>query len=198
MPDKKITRQILHMIIGTLIIIGLILVERPLSLVILFLSFLAAVLLSLLARKIKIPIIICLTNKLGKKDEEKFPGKGLIFLLAGCLLTAKLFPLDIALASIAVLTFGDPTTCLARKALTKKPYKKDRVFKGFAGIIGLVVSFFVAFFFVSSLYAAVAAIAGMLAESIAIKVGQNDADDNLIVPLASGTVLYLLRFLIKI
>lgn len=195
MQDKNIPRQILHMLVGTIIIIGLLLVPRPLSLIILFLIFLISVLFSILAKKIRIPIINELITKLGKKGEEKFPGKGFVFLIAGCLLTAKLFPLDIVLASVAVLTFGDPTASLARKALTKKFHKG---FKGFAGILGFVTSFFAALLFISPLYAAVAAIIGMLVESLAIKLGQSDADDNLIVPLAAGTALYVLRFLIRI
>lgn len=183
------------MLFGSIIIIGLLLVPRPLSLIILFLVFVIAVLMSILSLKIKIPVLNTILKKLGKKEEAKFPGKGFIFFLAGCLLTAKLFPLDITLASIAVLTFADPTASLARKVLTKKSYKS---FKGFPGVISCIVAFFVAFLFVPAIYALTATLSGTLVESFRIKLGQSEADDNLFVPLASGTSLYILRFLIKI
>ncbi|MEM2604973.1 MAG: hypothetical protein QXI41_00195 [Candidatus Pacearchaeota archaeon] len=193
--EKSIIRHSLHMLFGAIIMITLIVVSRPLSLIMLFLLFLIAVLLSLLSLKIKIPLLNEILKKLGKKEEAKFPGKGFVFFLAGCLLTAKLFPSDIALASIAVLTFGDPTASIARKVLTKKFYKKH---KDFAGLLGCIVAFFVASIFVSIVYAAIAAIVGMLVEALRIKIGEDEADDNLFVPIATGTSLYVLRFLIKI
>jgi len=190
-------RQILHMLIGTIIIIGLLLVPRPLSIILLFIIFLVSVLFSILARKNKVSIVdFFIKNIERKNDEISFPGKGFIFFFAGCLLAVKLFPLDIALASIAILTFGDSIANMTRKVY---PIKNNGIFKNFAGsFVGLVVSFFAALIFVSPIYAGIAAIIGMLAESVYIRLGQSNADDNIIVPLAAGTALYVLRFLIKV
>ncbi|UCD20751.1 MAG: hypothetical protein JSW08_03180 [archaeon] len=190
--EHQVLRQVLHMIIGAAVIVGLLLVPRPLSLIILFGIFLIAVLLSLLSRKWKIPGVNYFLSTIGKEDEKKFPGKGFIFFLAGCLIAVKLFPIDIALAAIVVLTFGDSIANLTRKLLVRK---SKRLFKNFKGsIVGLVVSFFVALLFVPVAYAGVAAVIGMLSESVAIKLGEGEADDNLIIPLAAGTALYVLRF----
>ena len=187
---SKIIRPILHILVGVAVILLLLFVPRPLSLIILFLIFLISVLFSIIAIKNKVPIISSLAKKLGKEDEKKFPGKGFIFLFAGALLTAKLFPQNIALASIIILVFGDSTASLSRKAWGEK-FRKG--FKGFAGIFtGLVISFFVALLFVPAIYAGIGAIIGMLAEAISIKLGQSDTDDNLIIPLAVGTVLYII------
>ncbi len=176
---------------------GLLLVPRPLSTIILFIIFLISVLFSIIIKKKGFFLTnVFLKNFEIKPDEVSFPGKGFIFFFAGCLLAVKLFPLDIALASIAVLTFGDPIANMARKVYKGK---KSRLFKNLAGsFVGLVVSFFAALVFVSPVYAGIAAIVGMLAESIYIKLGQGNADDNIIIPLAAGTALYVLRFLIKV
>jgi len=193
MEDHKITRQLLHLVIGIVILIGLLLVERPLSLIILFVVFLVSVLLAILSRKIKIPGLYSVITRLEQReDEKKFPGKGFIFFLAGCLLTVKLFSPDIALASIAVLTFGDPIANITRRALTKKPKRGKHLI---GNIFGLIVSFFFAMIFISPVYAGIAAFIGMAAELIYIKLGQSQTDDNLIIPLAAGTAVYFFKYI---
>jgi dolichol kinase len=63
-------------------------------------------------------------------------------------------------------------------------------------IIGATVSFLIALIFIEPLYALVAAVFGMFVEALSIKLGETEADDNLIVPLAAGTACYLLRLIL--
>ncbi|MGB9707866.1 MAG: diacylglycerol/polyprenol kinase family protein [Candidatus Pacearchaeota archaeon] len=194
----EVWRQMFHLLFGILIIMFILFTEHDIVLITLFLLFLLSVLFSIIATKTKVPIIRFLLEKFGRDTEIKtFPGKGIIFFIAGCLLTFKLFQQDIALASIAVLTFGDAISTLAGffgQKYKKKPFSKFKTLYG--TMIGTVVSFLVALIFIEPLYAATAAIFGMFIEALAIKLGETEADDNLIVPLASGTACYLLRFVL--
>lgn len=193
----KISRQLFHIVVGLTIILLILMFERETILIILFLAFLITVLISIISTKIKIPIVNWFIEQLERDSEKNFPAKGVIFFIAGCLLTFKLFSQDIALASIAVLTFGDAISTLAGFLGQKYKHKPFSKFKTLHGtILGMVVSFLVALIFIEPLLALTAAIIGMIAEAISIKLGETEADDNLIIPLASGTACYLLRLII--
>jgi dolichol kinase len=49
--------------------------------------------------------------------------------------------------------------------------------------------------FVDPIYAIIAAVFGMTAEAISIKLGEEEADDNFIIPLVAGTAVFLARFI---
>lgn len=195
----EIERQAIHIIFGAIIILLILMIEREVVLIILFLMFLLSVLFSILSMKVKVPIISWFIETFSREHEVKiFPGKGIVFFLAGCLLTFKLFSQDIALASITVLTFGDSIATIAGFFSQKYPYKPFNKFKTLYGtLIGTVVSFLIALIFIEPLYAATAAVFGMFIEALAIRLGETEADDNLIVPLAAGTACYLLRLILK-
>lgn len=195
----ELGRQCFHIILGVIIILLIMIVEREIVLITLFLAFLLSILVSIISMRIKIPIFSWFLEEFGREREnETFPGKGIIFFLAGCLLTFKLFTQDIALASIVVLTFGDSIATLAGFFGQKYRHKPFSRFKTLYGtLIGIVVSFLIALIFIEPLYAATAAILGMFAEALSIKLGETEADDNLIVPLAAGTSCYLLRLILR-
>jgi len=195
--NLEIVRQLFHLILGIIIILLILFLEKESVLIILFLAFLLMTFLALLSIKIKIPVFSWFIEKLGREQEKKFPAKGAIFFLAGCLLTFKLFTPDIALASITVLTFGDAISTLAGfygQKYRNRPFSRFKTIYG--TIIGVVVSFLIALLFIEPIYAATAAVFGMLIESLAIKLGETEANDNLIIPLAAGTACYLLRLII--
>lgn len=197
MQTSEITRQLLHLIIGIMVIFLILLLERETALIILFLTFLITVLISIITIKTNIPLINLVIENVKRKEDKNFPTKGAVFFMAGCLLTFKLFTKDIALASIIVLTFGDSISTLASffgKKYKHKPFSRFKTLYG--TILGMVVSFLVALVFIEPLFALVASITGMMVEAISIKLGETEADDNLIVPLASGTACYLLKFII--
>jgi len=194
----EIGRQLFHIICGVLVILLILMVQREMTLIILFLAFLLITLIAIISIKVKIPVIGWFIEKLERDKDRKLPVKGSIFFLAGCLLAFKLFSQDIALAAIAVLTFGDAISTLAGFFGQKYKHKPFSRFKTLYGtIIGAVVSFLVALIFIEPLYAAVAAVFGMFIEALAIKLGETEADDNLIVPLAAGTACYLLRLILR-
>lgn len=196
---SEIKRQLLHILFGIAIISFILIVSRKTALLGLLVLLLLSFALSFIATKKKIFFINWLLNQMGRKTEKAFPGKGFVFFIAGCLLVFKIFSQDIALTSITVLTFGDSISTLVgknnNKKYDKKPFSKRKTVYG--TLTGMIVSFFIALVFIAPIYAAVASAAGMLAEALSIKLGEREANDNLIIPLVAGTACYLLRNVIS-
>ena len=199
---NEIVRQVMHIIIGLAVIILILLLELEIALIVLFILFCLSILFSLLVVFFKpfsrfAPIKYFLENLSREYDRKQFPAKGLIFFLGGCVLVLKLFSINIALASIVVLTFGDSVstlTCLfGRAKYNVKPFNRFKTIYG--TLLGFIVSSLVALIFIDPLYAIIGSFFGMIAEAISLKLGEEETDDNLIVPLAAGTAIYLARLI---
>lgn len=183
----EIRREALHVSVGIAIILLVMFCNYALWL--LFFALVLGIILSLALLKFKIPLISRLLPLFErKKHMKKFPGKGMLFFVAGCLLALKLFSRDIALASIAILAFGDSVSHLF--FVSEKKYFLKKSFKSI--IAGITASFLPALFFVPLIYALASSVIAMIAEAIYIKLGEAEVDDNLIVPLVAGTVMHLL------
>jgi dolichol kinase len=151
-------------------------------------------LLSLASLRFKIPFIHFMLKKFEKPQYlKKFPGKGALFFVAGCLLVLRIFPKSMAFAAIAILTFADPLASLSGIVFGKRSHRKPfNTLKKIEGtIVGIVTGFFVASFFVPYSEAAVASVLSMLAEALTLKLGGDDVDDNIIVPVSAATAIYI-------
>lgn len=194
--NLEIGRQLIHIFVGLIIICMLLLVEKQIILTILLIFFLLSVILSILSIYLKIPLISNILSNFEREHNKTFPGKGFVFFLAGTMLVIKIFSQDTALVSLVVLTFGDSVSTLA--GFFGGQYKRDpfNKYKSIYGtILGILVAFLIGMIFVNPIESFIASFFGMIAEAISIKLGEQEADDNLIVPLAAGTALYLFRLL---
>ena len=188
----ELRRQSLHLLFG-IAVIALALVNYSVTLWFLFYFLLFSIFLSLLQLKFKFPQLSEFLELFERaKYRKKFPFKGGIFFIAGCLLTLKLFSLDIALAAIAILTFGDSLSHLVGK-LGKRKNLLDASKNIEGGLVGVLVGTAAASFFVSFLFAFIASVLAMLAEALSLKLQEEEVDDNIIIPLVAGTVLFLLQ-----
>ena len=180
-------RNIFHIFagIGFIILIYLDFIDS----VILFGFFIFALLISFLSVRFKIPIIYWFLEKFDRADDLKvFPGKGAVLFVLGVLI-ASLFSKDIALAGIAVLTFGDSIGALIGiNRRIKQPFSDKRFVEGL--LAGIFAGFLGALLFVSWLEALIAAIIGMVFESVDVKI-----NDNIIIPFISCLSIYLLRLI---
>jgi dolichol kinase len=194
----KIKRAAFHILLGTIILCLSINFYNKVRLI-LFLVLAFGIILSLLSLRFKLPFIYFMLKKFEKpRYIRKFPGKGTLFFVAGSLLVLKLFSRTMAFASIAILTFADPLASLSGLLFGRKGYKKPfKTFKKIEGTIaGIAIGFFAAAFFVPYIEAILASVAAMLAEALTLKLGGDDVDDNIIVPLAAAMAMYLvIRFL---
>tara|TARA_Y100000310_G_C20285711_1_gene624763 strand:- start:134 stop:685 length:552 start_codon:yes stop_codon:yes gene_type:complete len=160
---------------------------------IIFFILFSGIFLSLICLKIKIPFISFFLDNFERKSEKQLPARAVIFAVAGSLLALQLFPRDIALASILILIFADPISHLVGKAFgkTKSPIDNRKNIEGH--IAGALISSLLAMFLVSPILALSGALTAMLFESLIIEIQKIELDDNLIIPLAAGTIMYVLK-----
>lgn len=195
--DKaELGRKILHVMIG----IGalLLLIHNLITSLIIFIVFIICVFLSLLSLKFKIPIVSFLLDNFERSEEKnRLPGRGFLFSIAGSLLALQLFERNIALASITILTFADPISHLVGKLFGRTKFFLDKRKNIEGHIAGFIVSSILALFFVPPVLAISGSLIAMLFESIVIEIQKIQLDDNLIIPLAAGTTMFLIvKFLI--
>ena len=188
----ELRRQAFHICLGLAIII--LLINNILNSLILFIMLIIGILISILSKRFKIPLIYSFLKIFERKDTLKtFPGKGTISFLIGCLLVLQLFERDIALASIIVLTFGDSVSHLFGWHLGRKKHPLNCLKSIEGNIAGAITGFIGAMLFVSPLSAFLASFGAMTAETIELKMNNRIVDDNIIVPLVAGTIIHLMR-----
>ena len=187
----ELKRKIMHMLIGITAI--LLLIYNIITPLIIFIILIIGIFVSLLSLKIRIPIISWfLDNFERNKDKNTLPGRGIIFAVTGSLLALQLFETNIALASITILTFGDPISHLIGRYFgkTKSVLDKQKNIEG--NIAAALISSLLAMFFVPFYLAFIGALTAMLFELFIIKIQNLRLDDNLIIPLAAGTSMFLI------
>jgi len=148
---------------------------------------------SLFSLKYKLPLSNFFLSRFDVKNGNILPGRGFLFSILGTLLALQLFEYDIALASIIILTFADPTSYLVGKYLGKTRHFLDKRKNIEGNIAGFIISSVFALFFVSPVLAIAGALAAMLFEALIIEIQKIELDDNLIIPLAAGTTMFLIR-----
>ena len=185
-------RQLFHIFLGMVIVLLLRFgfLNKELILIIIIIGLI----LSYLSKKTRIPIVYELLEKFERtEDLKKFPGKGLIFYFIGAYIALLLFPKEIAMASIIVLALGDSISHLygLHYGKIKQPFSKTKFLEG--TIAGFVAGFIGSLVFLPWLEAFLASLAAMIVETIELKIGTQQVDDNLIVPFVAGAVVWLVR-----
>ncbi len=197
MDNLEVKRKITHILTGLSIVIAYnyeILTQKYLFFLLIFFCII-----SLSSLNFKVPVAdFLLKNFERRKYIRKFPFKGMIFFLGGCLLVTKIFPKDIALASIMILTFGDSVAYLVGTFLGKTRLVFNRVKKLEGMLAGMLFAFLGSIMFVGFTEGFFASLFAMIVEGAGFKIGVSDIDDNFIVPLVAGTVIYLFRTGFKI
>jgi phosphoserine phosphatase len=132
------------------------------------------------------PILTAITSRAAVKLEPYEFATAPIFYALGITLSLTIFQPSVGYASIAILTLGDGSAALFGKKLgkTRFPFNKAKTLEG--SILGLTLAFLGAAFFVDPIRAFISAIAGMLVECLPTPIS-----DNLVIPLATGTLLTL-------
>lgn len=193
MLDKlEVKRQLFHLVLG-LSIVTLYYFDL-LDALMVFVIVVLGGFLCFLCRKIDIPVIgFFLKNFERKAQKDIFPGRGPLFFFIGVLLVMKLFEKDIALAAIMVLTLGDSLSHLigAGFGRIKNIFNGDKRKLLEGTIFGTLAGFLGALIFVSPLPAFLGSLGAMVAEALEFEMNRKSVDDNLIVPLVAGTVIYL-------
>ena len=191
----ELRREIFHILSGILFILIILFFPVPYGQLFLFIVLIFGGFVSFLSTRFHVPVVSRFLEIFERKQNYKIPGKGVIFFFIGSLLSLQLFPRDIALASIIILTFADPVshfigcnfgkTCL----ISRRKYIEGTIF-------GILVGTLLAGFFVFLFIAFIGAFIAMFLESAEIAMSGRNVDDNLLIPIVAGTVMYIvsLRF----
>jgi undecaprenyl-diphosphatase len=137
-----------------------------------------------------------LANFLRQFDRPRaydFPGSGAFYFLLGTGLVLLFFPVKIAYAAILILAVGDSFNNLFAERLPKSinlPWNRRKSITGVA--LGIIAGTFAAQFFVPLYAAFLASCVAIGLESYPWRVGNFFVDDNIIIPLAAGSMLFLL------
>lgn len=183
----ELGRKSIHITLGIIIVV--LISNRLITPFFLFLVLALIVILAFLSSKYRIPGISTMLKHFDRPNH--FPAKGLITYLIGCILCLELFPISFALASIMVLAFGDGTAALARPwSKHKSSISQKHLIE--ETIVGIVASTIAASFFVSFPQALLASAFAMIVEALEVKFNNEILDDNILTPLAAGTMLLLL------
>ncbi len=186
----EIKRQLVHIFLGITIV--LLLRFDLINVVFLFILTIFGFALSFLSRIRHIPIIYGLLKKFDReKDLKTFPGKGVVFYVFGAFLAVLLFPKNVAMASIMILALGDSVSRLVGPyGYLKHPFHSEKFLEGV--LAGALAAFLGALLFISWIPAAAASIVAMLLEGIDWEIKGFRVDDNLMIPLVAGGVIWLL------
>ncbi len=189
---RELKRQLFHMLFGVAFV--LLFYFELITLRHLFLLIIIAILLSFLAQKRPLPGLSWFLHRFERgQDLVLFPGKGLIFYMIGIFFALLIAPLDIALAAIMILAFGDSISHLAGLHLgrTKHPFTDKKNLEGM--LAGIVAGFIGAIYFVEWYEALAAAVVAMLIEGIDWKLGFHKIDDNLLIPIGACLIILMIR-----
>jgi len=189
----EVKRQLVHILVGILIVT--LLYFDILDALILFVLTVVGFVLSFLSKKFKIPVISKLLKTFDReKDLKEFPGKGLVFYVFGAFLAVLFFSKEIAMASILILAFGDSVSRLVGPyGYLKHPFHSEKFLEGV--IAGTFAATLGAMFFVPFLQAFLASVVAMLLEGVDLEIKNFKVDDNLMIPVVAGGVVWLVRVL---
>ena len=192
--NVEIKRKFLHLILG--IILVTLLMFGFIGVLHVFILTIIVIIILLVNKRYKVPGMDWFLKNFERDENLKiFPGKGFIFYLIGSLLVLLLFPKEIALPAILVLAFADSIGHLfgLRFGRIRHPFVSTKFLEGW--IVGLASGFIGALIFVPWHEALAASFFAMLVEGIEVKIGAEEVDDNLIIPLVAATAISAVRFL---
>ncbi|MBS3136832.1 hypothetical protein J4232_00225 [Candidatus Woesearchaeota archaeon] len=187
----EIKRKLLHILLGIILIV--LLYYDILTAIILIITIVIGLIAAYSAKHCTLPIISWCLDKFERRNV--FPGKGVFTFLIGTTIVIAVFQKEIALAAIAILTFGDSFSHLIGRYYgnIKHPLNNEKLIEG--TIAGIVIGFASALFFVSPIEAFSAALFAISFESFEIRIKQYIIDDNISIPVIAGVVIFVLRLL---
>ena len=193
----ELRRKLAHILFGTVLMVIVWFSPEYKLRPILAGVLLLGIVLSLIERKRKLPLLTPLLHLFERKRHRNvFPGRPLIMLLAATMLTELFFNKILIVSGLIVVTYGDSVAHLIGKRFGhwKIPWDTSKHVEG--RVAGVLVSWVLLILFwqttiLGAPYVAllVAATIGMLVESLPLqKIG---LDDNLVVPFVVAVALYV-------
>jgi len=161
---------------------------------------LISIILSVVSKFVKIPVLSWFLNQLEREKHMKtWPGKGVVFFITGALLVVALFEKDIAIASLLILTLGDGISPLVgiHYGRIRHPFSNIKFIEGtiagaMAAFLGIMLFTTAGLISIQPLEALLASLIAMFIEGIEIKLKWDLNDDNIILPIISAIIIWLI------
>jgi dolichol kinase len=191
----EVRRKLVHILTG--ILISFLIYFDILQWWMAFLVLVLGIITFFLYKRIQIPIIHWFIKNFERPEyKETFPGKGALFLVVSVFFLTIFFSKNIIIGALMIWTFGDSISALVGKHYGSRihPLNNRRLIEG--TIAGMVTATIAASFFVGWISAFIASLIAMSLESLELRFAKHPIDDNLLVPLVAGVLLYMLSFVV--
>lgn len=145
-----------------------------------------------------LPIIKWFIDNYERSAERKTPGRGALLLVFGIYIAYIIYPKNIALAAISILTFGDAVAPLiGHMGRLRHPLSKTKLVEGH--LAGMLAGMLVAMLFVKPFEAFIASFFAMTLETYEVKLHPKAEriNDNLVIPVAAGIAILVLRVFVS-
>jgi len=143
----------------------------------------------------RFPLLSKILASFDRPRDHNFPGRGAFYFCLGVFLTFMLFQkehINIAYAAILILAVGDSLNHLFASQVSKFGLPWNRR-KNILGIVsGVAMGTLAAQFFVPFFPALLASTIAITAETVPWRIGKFYLDDNILVPLLAGGILWIL------
>ncbi len=191
--ELEFRRQSFHFCIGFVIVFAH--WAGFLSLTLIGMALVIGLLVSFISQYRYIPIVSDILKLVDRPRDDGFPGRGAFYYALGVFLTFLLFNgenLPIAYAAILILAVGDSLNHLFTNGIQviKLPWNRRKNIWGI--VVGVLCGTYAAHFFVGLIPAFIASSIAIFLETIPWRVGKVYIDDNILVPLVSGGLLWLM------
>jgi undecaprenyl-diphosphatase len=151
--------------------------------------------LSLASQYKKFPFLSKILSLFDRPRDHNFPGRGAFYFCLGVFLTFALFQkehINIAYAAILILAVGDSLNHLFASQVYRYglPWNRRKNVVGI--IVGITMGTVASQFFVPFFPALIASTIAITAETVPWRIGKFYLDDNILVPLLAGGILWIL------
>lgn len=195
----ELKRKVIHLLLG--IIVVLLIYFNILKFWMAFVLLILGFIISLISVNHPIPIIKWFLEQFDRPQHKRFPARGVITIIFSITLLLLLYEnlvlnKNIVLASLMIWTFGDSVTAIIGRQYGKvrHPLNDSRFIEG--TVSGIIAGMLAAYIFVPLLAAFIASFIAISIESIELRLLKNPIDDNILVPLISAVVLYIVLYII--
>jgi len=159
------------------------------------LALVLGLIISIVSQYRKLPIISEIFHLFDRPRDKDFPGRGAFYYFLGVFLTLLIFSqehINIAYAAILILAVGDSLNHLIAAPLKigKVPWNRRKNVLGVT--LGILAGTLAALWFVPWQAAFVASTVALLVETVPWRIGKYYLDDNILVPLVAGGIIWWL------
>ena len=180
---KETERQVVHLVLGTLLASVILLLGKFYSLVLLGTLIVAGIFLSeLLHKGIRVEPFHWFVRRMER--EKVRPGQGTLTFVLGPFIALVFFEPSIVFLSVLILAFADSFSTIVGKGIGAIKIYNGKTLEGFLG--GFLASLFVVIPYLSMPAALVSCLVASLTELL------SPVDDNIVIPPLSSLIIYMM------